>query len=124
MRNEHDASRSGRHKAIDHPIDLPDRSPDLNIRSGASIALWIACDDSALRERMGKRAPSADEEAARMASTSARSATTFGARLLSQAHITNGGSTLRGTAWTPRPLRPLAVARAPTEVRRQGRSLR
>jgi hypothetical protein len=39
MRNEHEASRSGSREAIDEPIDVPDRLPDLNIRSGASIAL-------------------------------------------------------------------------------------
>jgi hypothetical protein len=74
MRNEHDSSRSGSRKVINHPIDLPDRSPDLNIRSGASIALWIACDDSALQSRMRKRAPSADGLEACTASTSARRA--------------------------------------------------
>jgi hypothetical protein len=113
MRNEHEASRSGRHKAIDEPIDLPDRSGDLNIRSGALIALWIACDHSALRLRMRKRAPSADEEAARMASPSARSVTRSAVRLPSQAYTANTGLTWRSAARTPRPLRPLAVARAP-----------
>jgi len=91
MRNEHEASRRGSHTAIDDPIDLPDRSPDLNIRSGASIAVQIACDDSALRLRMRKRVISADGVAACTASPSARRATTSAVRLPSQSYTTNTG---------------------------------
>ena len=123
MRNEYDASSSGNRKAIDYPIDLPDRSPDLNIRSGASIALWIAFDDSALQERMSNCATYTGRVEACTASTSARRATRAGIRLQSQSYTTNTGVTWRCAASTPRPLRPLAVARAPTEAPRQGRSL-
>ena len=123
MRNEHEAPNRDSRKAIDHPIDLADRSPDLNIRSGASIALWIACGDSALPEWMHKHAISADGVAACTASPSARRATTSAVRLQSQSYTTNTGVTWRCAAWTPRPLRPLAVARAPTEVPRQCRLL-
>jgi hypothetical protein len=52
------AGRSGGRKAIYHPIAHADLSPDLNIRSGESIAAWIAFDDVALRKRVSKRAPS------------------------------------------------------------------
>ena len=113
MRNEHEASRRGSREAIDDPIDVPDRSPDLNIRSGASIALWIACDDSALQERMSNCATYTGRVEACTASTSARRATTPGIRLQSQSYTTNTGVTWRCAACTPRPLRPLAVARAP-----------
>jgi hypothetical protein len=41
----------GGRKAIDHPIAHADLSPDLNIRSGQSIAAWIACDDVFPRKR-------------------------------------------------------------------------
>jgi len=53
------AGRSGGRKAIYHPIAHADLSPDLNIRSGESIAAWIACDDVALRARVRTRTPSA-----------------------------------------------------------------
>jgi hypothetical protein len=84
MRNEHEAPNRDSRKAIDYPIDLPDRSPDLNMRSGASIAFWIAFDNSALRSRMCKCATSVDGAESCTASISARRATTSAVRLLSQ----------------------------------------
>jgi hypothetical protein len=45
----HCAGRSSSRKAIYRPIAHPDLSPDLNIRSGESIAAWIACGDSTSR---------------------------------------------------------------------------
>jgi hypothetical protein len=111
--------RSGDRKAIYDLITHADLLPDLNIRSGESIAAEIAFSDPTSKARVSRHTPSAGAEEPCTASTSAREAGTSAVRSPTLPHRTGGSSCGRGVAFAPRPLRPQTAARATTSVSRR-----